>query len=318
MPSEASSAPPIAGAPSARARPDTGLTARRDGPAALHLAIQIAATGAAFALTISLAASGHPLRWLGVAILGVCVLTFFPLLHEAGHSTAFASRRANEAATWLGALFMLQAPSFFREFHWAHHRSTQSRESDPEIANAPGLLDDYPRDPLRYAFLACGQFLMVGKLLFTIACAMLPTSMQGRLFPFIRAERRTRVAWESRLALVVFAGVAAVCAAVPAAAFALLAWPIAHGLLGFYLMPEHTGLPNDGTQVHRTRTVLTPAWVRWLMWNMPYHAEHHAYPGVPYHALPALHARMVPELEHVSAGYLAFHGDAMRRAVRLR
>ena len=317
MPPEASSMPDP-GTPSARQRPDAGLTERRDGPAALHLAIQVAATGAVLALTIALAASDHPLRWLAVTILGVCVLTFFPLLHEAGHSTAFASPRANEAGTWLGALLMLQAPSFFREFHWAHHRETQSRESDPEIANAPALLDDHPRDPFRYTFLVCGQFLMVGKLLFTIACAVLPTSMQGTLFPFIRAERRSRVAWESRLALLVFAGVAGVCVAFPAAAFALLAWPVAHVLLGFYLMPEHTGLPNDGTQVHRTRTVLTPTWVRWLMWNMPYHAEHHAHPGVPYHALPALHARMAPELEHVSQGYLAFHGDAMLRAVRRR
>ena len=300
-------------------RHDVGLTARSDAFAMKHLAVQIACTTASAAATTVLAAADHPARWLAVSILGVCVLSFFPLLHEAGHSTAFASRRANEVGTWLGALFMLQAPTFFREFHWEHHRSTQDQESDPEISSAPALLDGYPRDPITYAFLACGQFLMVGKLGFTIACALLPSRVWSAIFPFVREDRRRRVAWESRAALVVFAGFGALCIlVVPGGAFALIAWPIAHLLLGFYLMPEHTGLPNDGTQVHRTRTVLTPDWVRGVMWNMPYHAEHHAYPGVPYHALPSLHERMAPDLEHVSKGYVAFHGDALLRAFRLR
>ena len=54
------------------------------------------------------------------------------------------------------------------------------------------------------------------------------------------------------------------------------------------------------------------------MWNMPYHAEHHAAPGVPYHALPALHEELKPRLEHVSLGYWAFHKEAAARALRLR
>ena len=70
--------------------------------------------------------------------------------------------------------------------------------------------------------------------------------------------------------------------------------------------------------MQRTRTIRTNALVRTLMWNMPYHAEHHANPGVPYHALPALHDRLAPELEHVSSGYLAFHADAVLRAIRAR
>ena len=34
------------------------------------------------------------------------------------------------------------------------------------------------------------------------------------------------------------------------------------------------------------------------MWNMPYHAEHHAYPSVPFHALPQLHKALDSELVH--------------------
>ncbi|MCR9092867.1 MAG: fatty acid desaturase [bacterium] len=297
---------------------DGSSIARKDAPAVIHLGVQGVATVACLLATLELAEANDPLRWVAVSLLGVCVLTFFPLLHEAGHQTAFASRTANEVGVWLGALAMLQAPSFFREFHWEHHRSTQDLEQDPEISGAPALLDGYPRDPLSYLFLVSGQFLMVGKLGFTIACALLPRGLWRRFFPFIRETRADRVVWESRAALLVFAAVGVAAVNSPAVAFALLAWPIAHLLLGFYLMPEHTGLPNDGSQIHRTRTIRTNALVRTLMWNMPYHAEHHASPGVPYHALPALHDRLAPDLEHLSSGYLAFHADAVLRALRLR
>jgi fatty acid desaturase len=295
------------------------LTRRRDGPALLHLALQMAALIGSAAATLGLASTGHPMQWIALGALGASVVTFFPLLHEAGHQTAFDSRIWNETGVWLGALIMLQAPSFFREFHWEHHRSTQQLDLDPEIASAPSLLDGWPTNPFTYLFLVSGQFLLVGKLGFTIACALLPESIWSPFFPFIRTERRRRVAWESRLALAVFATVAGLgLRFVPGFWMLLLAWPLAHLFLGFYLMAEHTGLPHEGSQIERTRTVASNGLLRSMMWNMPYHAEHHAYPGVPYHALPTLHRHLEPALRHTSSGYFAFHLDAAARAFRLR
>ena len=80
-------------------------------------------------------------------------------------------------------------------------------------------------------------------------------------------------------------------------------------------MAEHTGLPHDGSQLHRTRTLRSNAWLRWCMWNMPYHGEHHAYPGVPFHALPRLHQLLGDEVENQVPGYFAFHAEAIRRAL---
>jgi len=241
------------------------------------------------------------------------------LLHEAGHRTAFASAAANEVGVWLGAVMMLQAPSFFREFHWEHHRSTQDPERDPEISGAPDLLDGFPTNPVTYLFLASGQFLMVGKFGFTVVCALLPASIWSAAFPFIRRNRRSRVQWESRLVLALILGsVAFGWILVPGFGVILLAWPISHLLLGLYLMAEHTGLPNSGDQLDRTRTVESNALLRWIMWNMPYHSEHHAHPGIPYHALPALHEKLKPNLRHTSPGYFRFHLDAAARAARLR
>ena len=96
----------------------------------------------------------------------------------------------------------------------------------------------------------------------------------------------------------------------------LLAWPVAHLALGLSLMAEHTGLPNAGSQLERTRTVRSNGLVRWFMWNMPYHAEHHTHAGVPFHAVPRLHGRLEPDLVNVATGHLAFHREALRRCLQ--
>ena len=44
--------------------------------------------------------------------------------------------------------------------------------------------------------------------------------------------------------------------------------------------------------------------MRLFAWNMPYHAEHHAYPAIPFHALPRLHARVRGEIENLEPGYV--------------
>ena len=59
--------------------------------------------------------------------------------------------------------------------------------------------------------------------------------------------------------------------------------------------------------LENSRTTTTNAIVRWLAWNMPYHAEHHAYPTVPFYRLPALHLLAKPYLKETEQGYVRFH-----------
>ncbi|MFE8600314.1 fatty acid desaturase [Archangium violaceum] len=290
---------------------------RRDAPAWTRVALQVPLFLGSAVATAWLAASGHP-AWMGTVLLcGVFLVTFFPSLHETGHRTAFRSGPLNEGLVWLSAFLMLQAPSFFREFHWQHHRATQSLEHDPEIAGARGFLVGWPRNLGHYLARASGQALLVGKALFTLASAVLFTPAQWqKVFPFIRVNQRRRIQWESRLVIVLW------CALlvggfrfVPGFGHVLLAWPIAHVLLGLFVMPEHTALAHEGSQLQRTRTIHSNALVRFLMWNMPYHAEHHAYPAVAFHGLPELHRALGSDVEHVSPGYLAFHLLALRHAL---
>jgi fatty acid desaturase len=42
---------------------------------------------------------------------------------------------------------------------------------------------------------------------------------------------------------------------------------------------------------------------------MPYHTEHHTFPSVPFHRLPALHGDMARHLVHTAPSHAAFnHG----------
>ncbi|HLQ85309.1 MAG TPA: fatty acid desaturase, partial [Salinisphaeraceae bacterium] len=65
-----------------------------------------------------------------------------------------------------------------------------------------------------------------------------------------------------------------------------------------------------------TRTTLTSLPVRLLMWNMSFHAEHHLYPAVPFHALAELHHDVRARLQVIALGYPAAHRDIRRRLRR--
>ena len=94
---------------------------------------------------------------------------------------------------------------------------------------------------------------------------------------------------------------------------ALLLWvwllPLALGfpVLRLYLLAEHGRCPAVANMFENTRTTFTNALVRRLAWNMPYHAEHHAFPSVPFHRLPAWHQHVCDELKCTSPGYAQFH-----------
>ncbi len=81
-------------------------------------------------------------------------------------------------------------------------------------------------------------------------------------------------------------------------------------LLRAILLAEHTGCGETTTRSTNTRTTYTVFPVRFLMWDMPYHAEHHRYPALPFFALADAHESLGPHLSHVARrGYLGVHVD---------
>jgi len=98
--------------------------------------------------------------------------------------------------------------------------------------------------------------------------------------------------------------------------FWLLPRIIGEPVMRLIRMSEHVGRPHVPDLLRNTRTVLSVAPVRWLAWNMAYHAEHHAVPSVPFHALPALHRILGSQFEEVQPGYFATQLQLIRHARR--
>jgi len=91
---------------------------------------------------------------------------------------------------------------------------------------------------------------------------------------------------------------------------------VAHCLLANYLVMEHNGLPHKGNILEKTRSIRANKLIKLIMWNMPYHAEHHAYPAVPFHALPLLHEEIKLELSNKDEGHSDFHLKTLTKFIK--
>jgi fatty acid desaturase len=109
----------------------------------------------------------------------------------------------------------------------------------------------------------------------------------------------------AQLLVYVAAGIAITLGYTAPLYFWLLPSLLAMPFMRAYLIAEHTLCSRDQNFLTNTRTTLTLPPVRLIMWNMPFHAEHHLFPAVPFHHLPALHEVIGDRFTHVGAGYVA-------------
>ena len=84
---------------------------------------------------------------------------------------------------------------------------------------------------------------------------------------------------------------------------AMLFWWIVPNIVGdgpinYCRNAEHADCDLVPNQLHNTRTVESTFWMRWLLWETNFHAEHHAYPAVPFYNLPKLHELLDPHIKH--------------------
>ncbi len=288
-------------APSERALAQS-LSRRRSDRAGLfqlggHLGLLALAAG----LTLAARDSAWVLpAWL---LQGTLLIFLFCPLHEASHRSAFRSRRLNAAVAWGAGLLLLMPPTWFRHFHMAHHRWTQDPERDPELALPK------PRSPAGWLLHVSGLPTWRAQLATLLGLAA------GRAAqPYLPARDHAKVIAEARAMLAVYGAVAALALAF-ASWLPLVLWigPLLLGqpLLRLYLLAEHGGCPQVPDMFANTRTTLTNGAMRRLCWNMCFHAEHHAYPAVPFHALPELHARVRGRLQVTAPGYRAANREIL-------
>jgi fatty acid desaturase len=222
------------------------------------------------------------------------------------HRTAFASHLINDAVAWVcGALLLLPA-EYFRLFHFAHHRFTQDPARDPELALTP------PSTVAAYLWRATGLPNWYKRITVTLRHAL-----TGRVSePFVPALKRRMIVLEARILWACYAAIL-VTSLLLHSADALIYWvlPVLAGqpFLRLYLLSEHAGCALNDNMFANTRTTYTNAAVRLLTWQMPFHVEHHAFPGIPFHALGEVNTLIRGRIQVSAPGYLALHRELIRR-----
>lgn len=279
------------------------LTARSDRAGLVHLAGYLAAL-AVTSLWIAWQAPLWPLMLLPQGVL-LCFL--FTLSHECTHQTPFRSRWINEAVGHAIAPVLALPFTWFRYFHLAHHRFTNDPESDPELAGGPR-----PETRADWLVYLTGWGYWRGNL------GALWRNAFGEIdAPYLPPAKHAAMRREARIILALYA---AALLSLTVSPLALWLWlvPVAIGqpVLRLYLLAEHGMCPAVADMLENSRTTFTTCAVRWLAWNMPYHAEHHAWPTVPFHRLPAFHDWTRAHLKSTSEGYAAFTADYVRSLER--
>ena len=232
-------------------------------------------------------------------VQGYLVAFLFMAVHETAHKTAFKSRGLNLAVGYLSGFIIGLPYEYYCLFHWDHHRYTQDLDKDPEL-----IVGVKPKSDAQLAIAFSGLLQVVGRL-----WLMLGHAVSGKVIvPWIPETRRATIVTEARVYLGFYVLLLALSLWF-ASTLLLWVWIVPLMIGQFFLRPylyaEHTGCERTRSAFENTRTTYTGTIVKWLAWNMPYHVEHHAYPSIPFHALPKLNEIVDGEIVYRGRGYIA-------------
>lgn len=268
---------------------------------------------------MALSAAGGVMFWPGAASLPFWLIygTFYGSAmdsrwHECGHGTAFRTGWMNDVVYQIASFCMVRNPVSWRWSHTRHHTDTIIVGRDPEIVamrppallrillNFFGIIDAYQ------------------------GWARMLLNASGRLHPeeatYIPETEHPKVVRVARIWVVIYA--ATLITAVLANSFIplmLIGLPRLYGAWHHVLtgVMQHAGLA-DNVIDHRlnSRTVYINPISRFIYWNMNYHVEHHMFPMVPYHRLPALHDMIKHDLPAANSSMLDAYREMTPALIR--
>ena len=232
-------------------------------------------------------------------VQGVLLNFLYAGQHELSHWTVFKTAWLNE---WVGRVFgfcVFYPRTFDQLQHIAHHRFTQDWDRDGELVRPRYTRNSY-------------LLWISGVTYWYTRWRRIVRFSGGRVSePYIASARHAELIREARWHVCGYASIALLSvfetgwAAVLLWLGPLLVMKFVHQLQNTI---EHLGLPHDADVLNNTRSTRTNVLMRWLAWQMQYHTAHHAFPGVPFHRLPSLHAAVFVErgIAPPSMTYLGF------------
>jgi fatty acid desaturase len=242
-------------------------------------------------------AVGAPFWGLLLVPLGITIVFLFTLLHETVHFTPFARRWLNLLVGHICSVLVIVPNQWFRYFHLAHHKHTNEPAHDPELES--------PKPTTKWDYVWQISGLPYWR---SMARVIWAQAKGDAAAPYLPARAVSVCVWQARAMLVLYGGVVVAVALGHTWLFWCWALPLVLGqpFLRLYLLAEHGHCPPVANMFENTRTTITNRLIRFLAWNMPYHAEHHANPAVPFHQLPSFHQYTKDHLVTKSDGYTRF------------
>ena len=211
--------------------------------------------------------------------------------HEAGHGTAFKTPWMNTVVYHIACFMIIRNPTIWRWSHARHHTDTIIVGRDPEIVTMR------PPDMFKVGLLIFGLHSIEG---FVNMLRYATSGLNDAEKSYVPENERWKVRKVAQVWIAIYAATLLTAIVLGTVVpLLLIGGPVIYGSWHFLMtgLLQHTGLA-DNVIDHRlnSRTVLMNPISRFIYWNMNYHIEHHMFPMVPYHALPALHAKIKHDL----------------------
>lgn len=236
------------------------------------IAVLFATQESRFAIPIGIAASvliANLIRGLG------------SVAHDAVHGSVSKNKTISYVVAFLCWAPTGMAVTVYQNYHLHHHRITNTY---PDVDNF--VVTDYTKNPL-----------LAKALLLYIYTVGYPFYFMFQMFRYVKRlsfARKIRM----NIELVIFwGGVVAFGMWAPLQVFFFaFGLPFIFGtvLASVTSMIEHYEMP-DGEDAYGSRTYCTRMPLMAFLWNnVPYHLEHHKFPGIPWYNLKSFHEQAFP------------------------
>ena len=234
--------------------------------------------------------------------------------HEACHYTPFRRLWLNNALLYTNSWMQNWEPVTVRWVHARHHTYTSIVGADAEHL----LPNPIKRRDLANLVLGTNHFWNYNKELVQLAFKRLNDTIREA----VPTDDLTLTAHNARVFLLLYAAVIGSCfvlwTPLPVVML-MLPRVVGEPMHGVLRALQHGGLETEAADHRRTtRSMYVSRPLQWLYWNMNFHIEHHMYPMVPFHALPALHEEVKDQLPVPTAGVRAGMAEIVRTMRRQR
>jgi fatty acid desaturase len=228
----------------------------------------------------------------------VIAVPAYALSHECAHGTAFRSRWINETLFWISSLIYYEEPHYRRYAHARHHSHTWINGLDAQMPfETPMTFKGWLLE-----ISGIGYFIFISKAMYANALGRFSEQVRE----FTPASELPKLKWGARAFLTVYLVLALAILLGADYLFWYLVLPrvLGNPVLFLYTIIQHVDMEEDQLDLRRsTRSFRTNAFSRFIYMNMNYHVEHHMYPTVPFHALPALGEAVRNQLPEPDPGF---------------